>query len=199
MSQSHPRRGCTYLSGAPLLVAHRGGSKIAPENTLEAFEQAVGWWEADMLEMDVRLTADGEVVVIHDATVDRTTDGTGMVADLSLSEIQALDAGYHFHDPSGVPSFRGRGVAVPRFEDVLTALPHTRINVEPKEPQAHLPGVRSAQTVLELFPRSCQFFNSRFFFKTIPGNSQQNRILPQTTPLSHCNRRVSTIGPPNCP
>jgi glycerophosphoryl diester phosphodiesterase len=139
VSRSHPRRGCTYLSGAPLLVAHRGGSKIAPENTLEAFEQAVVWWEADMLEMDVRLTADGEVVVIHDATVDRTTDGTGMVADLSLSEIQALDAGYHFHDPSGVPSFRGRGVAVPRFEDVLTALPHTRINVEPKEPQAAAP------------------------------------------------------------
>ena len=73
------RTGCTYLSGAPLLVAHRGGARLAPENTLVAFRRAVEWWGADMLEMDVRLTRDGCVVVTHDATVDRTTDGLSLI------------------------------------------------------------------------------------------------------------------------
>ncbi|MCG6957288.1 MAG: glycerophosphodiester phosphodiesterase [Gemmatimonadetes bacterium] len=128
------RPGRTYLAGAPLLVAHRGGSRIAPENTMAAFGMALETWGADMLEMDVRLTRDGEVVVIHDASVDRTTDGSGPVSDLTLAELQALDAGFRFVDPNGVASFRGKGVVIPRFEDVLTAYPDTRMNVEAKEP-----------------------------------------------------------------
>ena len=129
------RTGCTYFSGAPLLVAHRGGAKLAPENTLLAFRRAVEWWGSDMLEMDVRLTRDGCVVVIHDATVDRTTDGIGSVAELTLDEIRGFDAGYHFKDLTGEHSFRGEGVTVPTFEEVLTALPDTRMNGEAKEPQ----------------------------------------------------------------
>ncbi len=86
-----------------------------------------------MLEMDVRATRDGEVVVIHDDTVDRTTNGTGRVRDLSLQEIQELDAGYHFRDPEGRPSFRGKGVRIPRFEEMLEALPGVRMNVEAKD------------------------------------------------------------------
>lgn len=120
-------------------MAHRGGAALAPENTLEAFRDAVERWRADMLEMDVRLTRDGEVVVIHDATVDRTTDGFGPVADRTLAEIQALDAGARFVDPEGRASFRGRGVVVPRFEDVLLALPGVRLNVEAKEPDVAAP------------------------------------------------------------
>lgn len=116
-----------------MLVAHRGGARLAPENTMEAFRDAVARWEADMLEMDVRLSRDGEVVVIHDATVDRTTDGTGAVADLTLAELRSLDAGHRFVDPEGRPGFRGRGVAIPRFEDVLEAFPRMRLNVEAKE------------------------------------------------------------------
>lgn len=128
-----PRPGRPYLAGAPLLVAHRGGSGLAPENTLEAFQDALSRWRADMLELDVRLTADGEVVVIHDATVDRTTDGTGRVADLTLARLRELDAGARFRDPRGEPSFRGKGVRIPRFEDVLLSFPDTRLNVEAKE------------------------------------------------------------------
>jgi len=90
-------------------------------------------WEVDMLEMDVRLTRDGEVVVIHDASVDRTTDGTGAVDTFSLRDLLELDAGARFRDMEGGPAFRGRGVTIPRFEDVLTAFPGTRINVEAKE------------------------------------------------------------------
>ena len=116
-----------------MLVAHRGGGQLAPENTIEAFRGAVETWWADMLEMDVRLTKDGEVVVIHDATVDRTTDGTGRVADLSLQEIRSLDAGYRFIDPFGVPSFRGRGSVIPTLDEVLTAFPGMRLNIEAKE------------------------------------------------------------------
>jgi glycerophosphoryl diester phosphodiesterase len=87
-----------------------------------------------MLELDVRLSRDGEVVVIHDATVDRTTDGTGAVAELRWEELRTLDAGARFRDPRGRPAFRGRGVTLPRFEEVLLAFPHARLNVEAKEP-----------------------------------------------------------------
>jgi glycerophosphoryl diester phosphodiesterase len=127
------RPGHPYFAGAPLLIAHRGGAGLAPENTLAAFQNAVHQWGADMLEMDVRSTRDGEVVVIHDETVDRTTDGSGRVEDFALAEIQSLDAGYGFRDPEGGHSFRGRGVTIPRFEDVLLALPGVRMNVEAKD------------------------------------------------------------------
>jgi glycerophosphoryl diester phosphodiesterase len=128
-----PRPGRAYLAGAPLLVAHRGGAKLAPENTIVAFRSAIDDWGADMLELDVRLTKDGHVVVFHDATVDRTTDGSGRVGELTLDEIRSLDAGYRFHDLSGEPSFRGRGVTVPTMDDLMDACPRIWLNVEAKE------------------------------------------------------------------
>ena len=73
-----------------------------------------------------------------------------------------------------------------------------RARPEPMEPRAHLPEVRAAQAVLELVPRSCQFFN-RLFNKNIPGKSLRNRSHPQTTPLSRRNRRVINIDSPDCP
>lgn len=76
----------------PLVCAHRGRSGVAPENTLAAFEAAIEIG-ADFLELDVRRSADGEIVCIHDATVDRTTDGSGTVAEMTLAELRALDAG----------------------------------------------------------------------------------------------------------
>ena len=122
-----------------MLVAHRGGSRLAPENTLVAFRQARERWRADMLELDVRLTRDGHVVVIHDATVDRTTDGSGRVCDLTLGEIQSLDAGYRFADLSGAHTFRGQGLRVPTLEEVLVALTDIWITVECKEAPAARP------------------------------------------------------------
>ena len=123
------------MAGAPLFIAHRGGSGLAPENTMAAFTSAVDSWGADMLEMDVHRTADGTVVVIHDATVDRTCDGQGAVRDLPLSEVRSLDAGYHFRDLEGRHSFRGTGVGVPTLDEVLETLPHTRLNIEAKVPE----------------------------------------------------------------
>lgn len=115
------------------MVAHRGGAGLAPENTVEAFRGAMEVWEADMLELDVRLTRDGHVVVIHDDTVDRTTEGQGRVADLTLAELQQLDAGHRFEDETGQHPFRSQGVRVPAFEEVLVRFPDVWLNVEAKE------------------------------------------------------------------
>lgn len=99
---------------------------------MEAFVSAVEVWGADMLELDVHLTRDGEVVVIHDPTVDRTTDGSGAVAELTLWELRRLDAGAQWVAADGTRPFAGRGIVVPRLVDLLERLPHTRMNVEAK-------------------------------------------------------------------
>jgi glycerophosphoryl diester phosphodiesterase len=131
------RPGHRYLAGAPLLIAHRGGSALAPENTLAAFRRALDWWRADLLEIDVQPTRDGDAVVIHDPTLDRTTDGTGAVSSLTVAEIQQLDAGFRF-TPDGGRSFpcRGSGVRISTLREVLQALPHARVNVEIKDGRA---------------------------------------------------------------
>lgn len=95
----------------PLIWAHRGASKVAPENTLAAFRQALEFG-ADGVELDVHLTADGQVAVIHDDTVDRTTDGAGRVADLTLAAIKSFDAGSKH-------SAEFSGQKVPTLEEVL--------------------------------------------------------------------------------
>lgn len=135
--RARPRPGAPYLAGAPLLIAHRGGAALAPENTLLAFSRAVRWWGADVLELDVQPTRDGEAVVIHDGTLDRTTDGAGPVARRSLAEIRSLDAGFRFSPDGGRTfPFRGRGVGVSTLGEVLAAFPVLRINVEIKDGRA---------------------------------------------------------------
>ena len=115
------------------LIAHRGGAGLYPENTLEAFTHAVRDWSADMLELDVRATADGQCVVHHDPTIDRTTNGHGRIADMTFAALQAFDAGYTYTPDGGRTfPFRGRGVRIPLFADVLEALPDTPIIVEIK-------------------------------------------------------------------
>lgn len=134
-SVKHP-----VLAGAPLLIAHRGGSALAPENTLPAFRQAVDDWAADMIELDVHATADGHCVVIHDPTVDRTTDGTGAVAEMTLAELHRLDAGCRFTPDGGKTyPFRGKGIRVPTIEEVLEELPGVRLTVEVKAAAAQRP------------------------------------------------------------
>jgi glycerophosphoryl diester phosphodiesterase len=122
-----------------MLVAHRGGSKIAPENTMPAFHAAVEQWGADMLELDVRLSRDGVVVVIHDETVDRTSDGSGRVSDFTFQELQSLDAGFRFRNPQGEASFLDQGVRFPRLDELLEAWPGMRLNIEAKEAQVARP------------------------------------------------------------
>lgn len=122
-----------YLDGPrPRLFAHRGGSKIAPENTIEAFAAGLDAG-ADRIETDVHATRDGHVVVIHDPTVDRTTDGTGAVRDMTLAELQRCDAGARFAGESSDFPFRGRGVRVPTLEAVLRRFPDIPLNIEIKQ------------------------------------------------------------------
>lgn len=127
MEPRHP-----VLRGGPLLIGHRGAAGLAPENTLPSFREAVERWAVDMIELDVRLTADGECVVIHDDTVDRTTSGSGPVAEMTRAEIQGLDAGCRFRNDAGEHPFRGQGITVPTLEEVLEAFPDTRFTVEIK-------------------------------------------------------------------
>lgn len=121
----------TKLSEETLVIAHRGGMFHAPENTLEAFSHAESI-DVDILEYDVFITSDGELVAIHDDTVDRTTDGSGRVNDMTLSEIQDLDAGYHFENEEGEASFRGSGVVVPTVEQIFEEFGHMRQLIELK-------------------------------------------------------------------
>jgi glycerophosphoryl diester phosphodiesterase len=114
----------------PLLFAHRGASIHAPENTLAAFELA-SRTGADVLELDVHLTKDRRVVVLHDATVDRTTDGRGPVRELELAALKSFDAGARFRPEAGLP-FRGKAVSVPLLEEVLAAFPRAAFNIEIK-------------------------------------------------------------------
>jgi glycerophosphoryl diester phosphodiesterase len=114
------------------VVAHRGDSAHAPENTLEALQEGVSL-RADALECDVHLSKDGHVVVIHDSTVERTTNGAGAVARLTLAELRRLDAGYRFTRDGGRSfPWRGRAVAIPTLEDVLHAFPAVPLIIEVK-------------------------------------------------------------------
>lgn len=107
----------------PVIFAHRGASAHAPENTLAAFELALTQ-QADAIELDVKLSSDGQVVVHHDATVDRTTNGHGRVKDLPLAELRSLDAGNSF-------SNKFIGERIPTLEEVFeTVGKRTFINVE---------------------------------------------------------------------
>ena len=123
----------TQQTQPPLVMAHRGGKGLWPENTLYAFEQAVALG-ADVLEMDIHSTADGVLVVMHDRTVDRTTDGTGPIHELTLAQLKALDAGYHWTADEGQTyPYRGQGVTVPTVEEVFAAFPNTPLNIEIKQ------------------------------------------------------------------
>ena len=130
----------TARGGWPVNLAHRGASTLAPENTIEAFRIAVEVG-AGGLELDVHLTRDGHVVVIHDSSVDRTTDGTGAVSEMTIGELRGLDAGHNF-SPDGGPTrpYRGRGVRVPTLQEVLEEFPGVAVNIDIK---AKRPGIEA--------------------------------------------------------
>jgi len=132
-----------YRPGLPDqgICAHRGARETHPENTLVALRQAVTLG-AHMVEFDVRLTADGQLAVIHDATVSRTTDGTGRVDELRLDQLRALDAGSWLD-----PAFAGE--RIPTLHEALAVLPRdVWLNVNLKGGGAAL-GARAATVLAE--------------------------------------------------
>lgn len=105
-----------------LVVAHRGAAALAPENTMEAYRLAYEA-RADAIELDVHLSQDGQMPLIHDDTIDRTTDGAGSVAGFSMEALRRFDAGARFIAPDGSTPFAGKGYRIPTLPEVLEWLP----------------------------------------------------------------------------
>lgn len=136
-------------TGWPVGLAHRGASARAPENTLEAYRLAV---ESGIggLELDVHMTRDGGIVVMHDDDVGRCTDGAGLIREKSLDEVKSLDAGYRFSRDGGRTfPYRGQGLQIPTLDEVFQQFPDTPINLDIKEDQA---GIEEA--VLQIIERN---------------------------------------------
>jgi len=154
----------------PTIFAHRGASAHAPENTLAAFELALAQG-AEGIELDAKLSADGHVVVIHDATVDRTTDGHGRVKDMSLADLRSLGAGLFFAE-------KYRGEKVPTLEEVFEALgKRIFINVELTNyntPGDHL--VESVCMLVKKFELQKRVLFSSFFASNL---SKARGLLPE--------------------
>jgi glycerophosphoryl diester phosphodiesterase len=122
-----------FAQPPPRRFGHRGASGTHPENTLVSFRAALEKG-AGALELDVHRTADGAVVVFHDDTLERTTDGGGPIRERTLRELQALDAGYRFSpDGGGTFPFRGSGVAIPTLAEVCEAFPKVPLIIEIKQ------------------------------------------------------------------
>jgi glycerophosphoryl diester phosphodiesterase len=120
------------------IIGHRGNAAHAPENTLESFRQAAAIG-VDALELDVHLSGDGHVVVIHDPTLDRTTNGSGRVDRLSVSEIRQVDAGAKFtHDRGASRPYLGKGITVPTLDEVMETFPAMPLLVEIKTKAASI-------------------------------------------------------------
>jgi|RhiMethySRZTD1v2_1073278.scaffolds.fasta_scaffold170810_2 glycerophosphoryl diester phosphodiesterase len=122
-----------FAGKKPRLFAHRGASGEAPENTLTAFRRAA---ELGIVyaELDVHASRDGVVVVCHDATLERTTDGHGHIRELSLVELQNVDAGFYFSSDGGRTfPFRGTDVKIPTLVEVLQSFPTLHFTIEMKQ------------------------------------------------------------------
>lgn len=171
-----PRPERPPLAQAPLLIAHRGGAGMWPENTLFAFQNAADLG-ADVLEMDVHLTADDQLVVIHDADVQRTTNGNGPVSSMTVAQIQQLDAAYNFSTDEGATyPYRGQGITIPTLDQVLNAFPNAILNIEIKDNDAHA-ALRLSQILSD--------------------HNAQNRVIVASfheTPLAHFRRLQPEIA-----
>ena len=122
----------SFLNPMPRVIAHRGDSRNYPENTLPAFRSAVEMG-IDVVETDIHITKDGVLVIWHDPTLERNTDGRGRIEDHTLAELRTYDAGYTF-TPDGGRSypFRGKGIRICTLAEALEACPGQRFNIDLK-------------------------------------------------------------------
>lgn len=122
----------------PLVIAHQGGDGLWPGDTMFAFQNAADMG-ADVLEMDVHITKDGVLVLMHDEAVDRTTDGSGEIESMTLEKLKKLDAGYDWSPDDGASfPFRGTGVTIPTMEEVFAAFPDKHMTIEIKKTNASM-------------------------------------------------------------
>jgi glycerophosphoryl diester phosphodiesterase len=119
----------------PMVIAHQGGDNLRPGDTLIAFQNAVDFG-GDVLEMDAHITKDGQIVLMHDERVDRTSNGTGLIEDMTLAELRKLDAAYKWTQDGGKTfPYRGQGVTVPTLEELFQRFPQMRYVIEIKKTQ----------------------------------------------------------------
>ena len=147
------------------VCAHRGAASIRPENTVPAFQEAAKLG-AQMIEFDVWLTKDGEAVIMHDASVNRTTDGHGKIADLTLAEIRSLDAGV-----KKGPKFKG--LKVPTLDEALAVMPtNVWLNVHLKE------GPAAARVAAEALKRTNRL-RQALLACSAPGAAAARSVAPE--------------------
>lgn len=115
-------------------MAHRGSSILAPENTFEAFNIGVDT-ESDVLEIDIRISRDNEVIVIHDERVDRTTDGVGKVFDHKLIQLKKLDAAFRFTHAEQNDAYRSKNIKLPTLLELYEAYPNIIVHIDVKDKQ----------------------------------------------------------------
>jgi len=151
------------------VIAHRGEHRAHPENTLPAFQAAIDAG-ADFFELDVRTTADGRLVLMHDATVDRTTDGHGPVRSLTFDQIRALDAGAKFS-----PQFAG--TRVPSFDEAL-ALAHGKIGVY-VDSKDIAPADLAAALAKADMQSAVAIYGGSGFLKKVQALSPSLKIMPE--------------------
>ena len=131
---AHPAPARAWFQNLPrpLILAHQGGEKQWPSNTMLAFREAAKLG-VDVLDMDVHLSRDGQLVLMHDTTVDRTTDGHGAIQEMTWEQLARLDAGFRFSPDGKTFPYRARGLRVPRLEEVLREFPQARLGIEIKQ------------------------------------------------------------------
>lgn len=165
------------MTKRPLIIAHRGASGLAPENTLTAFEKAIEIG-VDRIEMDLRQSIDGEVVVIHDKTIRRTTNGWGSVRKLSLKRLQKYSAGSWF-DPDFSPE------RIPTFRDVLELVNgRTKLLLEIKEGSPYHPNIE--KNILDLI-------NEYNAHEWCIVQSFNDKVLQNFRKLPHLNSDVQKL------
>lgn len=160
----------------PLVMAHRGGAGLWPENTMYGFERAVDLG-VDVLETEIHSTADNILVLMHDSTVDRTTNGSGPISAFTLEELRTLDAGYNWTADGGQTfPFRGSGITVPTLDELCAALPMARINIDIKQEKPSL--VASLCQTIRTFDMVDRVMVASFSSKVLKAF---RRVCPEVT------------------
>lgn len=182
-SQSSP----TFAQARSVVaIAHRGEHTHHPENTLPAYKAAIRLG-ANFIEVDVRTTKDGKLVVMHDATVDRTTNGHGKVADMTLRQIRALDAGIKF-------SPRFAGTRVPTFDEVLR-LARGKIDVYADVKQASARTFVDALKRYGMVPHTVVYAYTKAFFQQVTALDPQIKIMPEARNPAFAQYLLNTFHP----
>lgn len=139
-----PAESHTYFTEGPprpWVIAHQGGDGLWPSNTLFAMEQATEMG-VDVLEMDIHSSADGVIVVMHDETVNRTTNGSGRINEMTLAELKELDAGFNWSNDDGQTfPYRGQGITVPTLEEIFVQFPDYWMVIEIKQTEPSIAGL----------------------------------------------------------